>query len=146
MTNSTDFDPNRSALAACFERIQGAVKATGGELNSRILTSRDPDARELRRELAVDNVPDGFRKYQIPAFLPEASVMFITMALPDAEAPDHSHDEGDGIRFIAGGSIIYNDVELTTGDWMFVPRGERYSFRAGPQGAIMCYCYCCCCA
>jgi quercetin dioxygenase-like cupin family protein len=146
MSSATTFDPNRSALAACFERIQEAVKARGKELNSSIVTSRDTDARELRRELAVDNVPEGFRKYQIPAFLPEASVMFITMAEPDAEAPTHSHDDGDGIRFIAGGSIIYNDMELTAGDWMFVPRGAQYSFRVGPQGALMCYCYCCCCA
>jgi quercetin dioxygenase-like cupin family protein len=143
---TTQFDPNRSSMRACLERVQAALKASGRELNSGIITSRDANARELRRELAIDNVPDGFRKYQLPAMLPEQSFMFITVAEPDAESPAHSHDEGDGIRFIAGGSIIYNDTELIAGDWMFVPRGERYSFKAGPQGALMCYCYCCCCA
>jgi hypothetical protein len=144
--SSTGFDPNRVALAACHERVVEALKAIGREPNAGIMTSRDADAKDLRRALDVDNVPDGFRKYQLPAFLPEPSFLFITVAEPDAEAPSHSHDDGDGIRFIAGGSIIYNDMELIAGDWMFVPRGAQYSFRAGPQGALMCYCYCCCCA
>ncbi|MBC3193901.1 cupin domain-containing protein [Pseudonocardia sp. C8] len=144
--NDTGFDPNRSSLAACMERIQEALKGHGRELNSGIVTSRDEDARELRRELAIDNVPEGFRKYQLPVMLPEQSFMFITVADPDVESPAHSHDEGDGIRFIAGGSIIYDGSELVAGDWMFIPRGERYSFRTGPHGALMCYCYCCCCA
>jgi hypothetical protein len=116
------FDPNRSSLAACMERIQAALKGRGRELNVGIVTSRDADAGELRRELAIDNVPYGFRKYQLPVTLPEQSFMFITVAEPDAESPTHSHEDGDGIRFIAGGSIIYNDTELIAGDWMFVPR------------------------
>lgn len=146
MSTAAQFDPNRSTVAACLERVQEALKTQGRRLNSGIVTSRDPDARELRRLLAIDNVPAGFRKYQLPVVLPEQSFMFITVAEPEVESPSHSHDEGDGIRFIAGGSIIFNDTELIAGDWMFVPRGEKYSFRAGPQGAIMCYCYCCCCA
>jgi quercetin dioxygenase-like cupin family protein len=140
------FDPNRSDIAACLERVRTALEARGRKLNAGIVTSRDTDARELRRELAIDNVPDGFRKYQLPVMLPEQSFMFITVAEPDVESPAHSHDEGDGIRFIAGGSIVYNDTELVAGDWMFIPRGERYSFTVGPHGATMCYCYCCCCA
>jgi hypothetical protein len=141
-----NFDPNRNSLAACLERVQAALGARGRELNAGIVTSRDVDAGDLRRELAIDNVPDGFRKYQLPVMLPEQSFMFITTAEPDVEAPDHAHEEGDGIRFIAGGSIIYEGTELIAADWMFVPRGARYSFKAGPMGALMCYCYCCCCA
>jgi hypothetical protein len=78
--------------------------------------------------------------------LPEQSFLFITTAEPDVETPEHAHEEGDGIRFIAAGSIIYNGTELIAGDWMFVPRGVSYAFKAGPMGALMCYCYCCCCA
>ena len=113
-------------------------------MRSRVVTSRDDAASELRRALTVDNVPEGFRKYQLPVYLPQASQMFVTIAEPDATTPEHSHDEGDGIRSIAGGSIIYEGKELVGGDWMFIPKGAHYSFEVGPQGAVMCYCYCYC--
>jgi hypothetical protein len=60
--------------------------------------------------------------------------------------PTHSHNEGDGVRFIASGSIKYNGQELTTGDWMYIRAGSEYEFEVGRYGAVMCYCYCCCCA
>jgi hypothetical protein len=60
--------------------------------------------------------------------------------------PKHSHDEGDGIRIIMSGSIIYDGHELSGGDWMFIPKGVAYDFKVGPMGAALCYCYCCCCA
>jgi len=141
-----NFDPNRLAVSDCLARISRAVKENGTKLEGRILTSRDEDAVSLRKALTVDNVPDGFRKYQLPVSLPEASVMFVTFADPEVKTPEHSHDDGDGIRFIAGGSIVYDGKELISGDWMFIPKGSRYSFEVGPQGAIMCYCYSCCCA
>jgi hypothetical protein len=49
------------------------------------------------------------------------------------------------VRFIISGSIKYNGIELTAGDWMFVPKGEEYEFTVGPLGASMAYCYQCCC-
>jgi quercetin dioxygenase-like cupin family protein len=143
---TTTFDPNRAGVEACLARVQDALDAQGRRLNDGIVTSRDDDSRALRAALAIENVPDGFRKYQLPVVLHERSFMFITSAEADAESPAHSHDEGDGIRFIAGGSILYEGQELVAGDWMFIPKGHSYSFKAGPQGALMCYCYCCCCA
>jgi quercetin dioxygenase-like cupin family protein len=137
------FDPNRLAFAACEARLKEAVQKTGAKVAGRIVTSRDPDAPRLRQALAIDNVPKGFTKWQLPVLLDGASFMFITIAEPNAKTPAHSHEEGDGIRFIAGGSIIYDGKELTAGDWMFIPKGQRYAFEAGPYGAIMCYCYRC---
>ena len=111
-----------------------------------MITSRDEAARYAQKLLTVSEVPGGFRKWQLPVYLDRPSQLFITVAEPRADVPEHSHDEGDGIRFIAQGSIIYNGTELTAGDWMFIPAGSRYSFKVGELGALMCYCYCCCCA
>lgn len=109
------------------------------------MTSKDKEAQELKRGLGIANVPDGFTKWQLP-FVMAPSQLFITEAKAGAKVGEHSHDDGDGIRFIAGGSVIYNGMTLEAGDWMFIPKGARYSKEIGPAGAIMCYCYCCCCA
>lgn len=60
--------------------------------------------------------------------------------------PNHSHDEGDGFRFIVSGSILFDGRELHAGDWMFIPKGKTYSFKVGRSGVGICYCYACCCA
>jgi hypothetical protein len=140
------FDPNQATFEQGLERIRRAAERTGLDQSSSIIISRDENAREAQQLLETDLVPDGFIKWQLPVYLGKPSQLFITVAQANAEAPEHSHDQGDGIRFIAGGSIFYNDIELTAGDWMFIPAGQRYSFKAGQFGALMCYCYCCCCA
>jgi hypothetical protein len=133
------FDPNRADFAACLERLRGATDEAGLP-EGVIITSKDEAAVRGMDILAIDNVPDGFRKWQLPVYLSEPSHMFISVAEPGVKVPSHSHDEGDGIRFIAGGSITYEGQELTAGDWMFIPAGESYSFEVGRFGAIMCYC------
>jgi hypothetical protein len=109
------------------------------------MTSRDKSAATLRKSLPVTNIPEGFTKWQLP-FIMGPSQLFITEAKGGMKVREHSHDEGDGIRFIASGSIVYNGTTLEAGDWMFIPKGAKYSFEVGPRGAVMCYCYCCCCA
>lgn len=145
-----EFDPNRLSFARCARRIAEAIRKVGLEPDKagfkhegRILTSRDEPMARLTEELRVDNVPAGFQKWQLPFFVDHPTHLFVTLAEPGATAPPHSHKEGDGIRFIVGGSIIYEDKELTAGDWMFVPAGAQYSFKAGRMGAAMCYCYAC---
>lgn len=90
-------------------------------------------------------IDNGFKKWQLPIILQD-SQLFISIGQPDINVPKHSHDEGDGIRFIMSGSIYYDGQELNAGDWMFIPKGKPYSMKIGPFGATMCYCYCCCCA
>jgi len=140
------FDPNQVTFDQGLERIRAAIGQAKLAVDKRILTSQDEDVKKAQALLGVSVVPGGFRKYQLPVYLSKPSQLFITMAEANAEVPEHSHDEGDGIRFIAGGSIHYGKKELGPGDWMFIPAGTRYSFRVGVNGAIMCYCYCCCCA
>ena len=143
---TSKFNPNRLTFDDGIDRIEKALSKVGVKLKGKIITSRDSAMPKLKEALKVTNVPAGFRKYQLPVALRCESQMFVTVADPGIKAPRHVHKEGDGIRFIAGGSIIHEGKELTSGDWMFVPAGVPYSFEVGPQGAIMCYCYCCSCA
>ena len=129
-----------------LERISKAMRQAGLEVRKEVITSRDETAKKAQSLLEIKNLLPGFVKWQLPVYLQRASQLFITVAPPNASVPSHSHDEGDGIRFIASGSIQYNGKELTAGDWMFIPAGTKYEFKIGPVGAMMCYCYCCCCA
>jgi hypothetical protein len=140
------FDPNQITFDEGLDRIKRGAKESKAKLEGRIVTSRDEDVRKVTRLLQVDNVPDGVHKWQLPVSLNAPSQMFISTAAALTKVPSHSHRDGDGIRFIVAGSIIYNNVELTAGDWMFIPKGKEYSFEVGRLGATMCYCYCCSCA
>jgi len=126
-----------------LKRIRAAAQKVGIQLN-RVITSQDDQAVEAQKLLIVTGLPRGFTEWQLPVWLDRPSELFITLAAPNTAVPEHSHDAGDGIRFIAGGSIIYDGRELTAGDWLYIPAGVKYSFKVGPLGATMCYCYCCC--
>lgn len=138
------FDPNRLPFQACIARIDRALKAAGLKTEGRIITSNDQGIRKLMgKALRVTNVPKGFVKWQLPLYFKDPTHLFVSVAEPGAKAPIHSHKDGDGIRFIAGGSILYRGRELTAGDWMYIPAKTKYSFEAGPVGAAMFYCYAC---
>lgn len=141
-SESNDLSENLT-FAECLERIEAANRKVG-LTKGEIITSRDEKVREAQSILETHVLP-GFKKWQLPVHLEKPSQMFITVAPPNAKVPVHSHDEGDGIRFIMNGSIKYQDQELTGGDWMFIPAGKKYEIEIGSFGALMCYCYCCCC-
>jgi len=131
-----------------FEEGLERIRQTVGkqfDQQRKIVTSRDSEVAPLTEKLRVPGLPAGFIKWQLPVYLNGPSQLFISVAAPHSEAGEHSHDAGDGIRFIVSGSINYAGKELTAGDWMYIPQGKRYGFRTGPLGAVMCYCYCCCC-
>lgn len=139
------FNPNTSDLKTCIADLR-AVQEKYSINPKKIITSRDDTVRKLAYDLlAVKNVPDGFTKTRLPVFFDGATTLYISSAAPGAKVPKHSHDEGDGIRFMIGGSIHFDRFELTQGDWMFIPAGVPYEFEVGPQGATMAYCYQCCC-
>jgi hypothetical protein len=91
----------------------------------------------MRNELAVGNLPEGFDMWQLPVAL-NRSLAFISVARPNVRMPEHKH-RGPVFRFIVGGSIRYREVELTVGDWMYIPEGNFYSFEVGPLGGIFFY-------
>ena len=139
-----DFNPNTKSFAACVEELKAAVGRASLDTR-KIVTSQDAASVKLRTELKCTNIPAGFTKWELPVYLDKPSLMYISIGNPGVSVPEHSHDEGDGIRFIASGSIEYKGKELHAGDWMFIPAKTKYSFNVGPIGATMFYCYCCCC-
>jgi hypothetical protein len=141
------FNPNKLTFAQGIERIKKAVQeAKLGR--GKIVTSRDEGADKLLDALRVTNIPGGFTKYQLPVYFEggPGAQFFISVGAPNTEVGKHSHDEGDGMRFIVSGSIVYEGKELSGGDWMFIPKGQPYSMRVGKAGATIFYCYQCCCA
>lgn len=143
---TSQFNPNRLTFDEGLKRIDKAISVVGASLAGRILTSRDDDVAKVTESLRVNNIPGGFEKWQLPVHLANPSQLFISTAGPFVRVPLHSHKEGDGMRFIVSGSILYKDQELTAGDWMYIPAGHEYEFEVGRFGVTMCYCYCCCCA
>lgn len=139
------FKPNSMTFAEGVRRLQTAASSAGLAAD-KILTSRDNPVQHAVKNLMVTNVPAGFTKWQLPVYLDGPSQQFFSYAAPNTNVPEHSHDEGDGLRIILSGSITYNGVELQEGDWMYIPKGSPYSFKVGPRGAGMFYCYECCCA
>lgn len=141
---NSNFQPVHSTYDEGINRVKKALEQVGIELGSRILTSRDADVVKACNLLTVDQLPKGFTKWQLPFFV-GGGQFFFTTAEPGASVGEHSHPN-DGVRFIIGGSIFYDGIELNAGDWMFLPKEKSYSFKVGPMGAMMCYCYECCCA
>lgn len=140
-----DFKPIHIPFDDGIKRIKNSLSEAKVKLGSRIFTSRDTDVVKLCNLLSIDSgLPTGMTKWQLPFHL-EGVQFFITTSQSGAKVGEHSHNE-DGVRFIVSGSIIYDGIELNSGDWMFLPKGERYSFTVGPHGAMMFYCYQCCCA
>ena len=139
------FQPNRLTFDDGLKRIAEANKRYGFNPDKKIVTSKDKVAEELRDVLKINNIPNGFDKWQLPLSLSKAQ-LFISVGHPGTEVPTHSHDEGAGIRVIISGSIEYEGRELTAGDWMYIPKGAQYSFKVGRFGVGMFYCYECCCA
>jgi len=139
------FDANKYSFEEGVKKVQKASEKANFKVGDKPITSKDPDAIRVAKLLEVTNVPDGFKKWQLPIIMDCSTQLFISCGLPDVEVPEHSHDEGPGMRFIMTGSIHYKDQELTAGDWMYIPAGAKYSLKIGKLGATMCYCHCCCC-
>jgi hypothetical protein len=126
------------------ERINQALKEARLEVGNEIITSRDEKVMKVQELLDIKNMPQGFKKWQLPVMLRCESQMYITVASPNAKVSQHLH-EGPSIRFIVKGSIRYNGTELTAGDWIYIPADVQYALEAGSDGGTTCGCYCCSC-
>jgi hypothetical protein len=106
---SDSFNPNELTFAEGLERLKTLISQTSGFPVGKIVTSRDRAVEKSIESLKVTNVPTGFKKYQPPIFFEggPGAQFFVSVGSPDVEVPEHSHDEGDGFRFIASGSIIW---------------------------------------
>jgi len=135
------FDPNRLTFEQGIDRIKEASARAGFKLGKKIVTSRDKPAIKAVNALEVKNVPEGFKKFQLPVFFSCATQTYLSFAAPGVKVPEHSHHDGPGIRVIISGSIKFSGKELSEGDWMYIPAGAKYTFEVGPRGVGMFYCY-----
>ena len=126
------------------KRVRDAWDKLGVTLGDRIVTSRDPEMEQLAKELRRETLPEGFEQWQLPIVLGQGGrpvMAFITSGQPHALIPDHKHANDAVFRVVLGGSIIFRDSELIPGDWMYVPAGQSYSFRAGRFGCVVMHLY-----
>jgi quercetin dioxygenase-like cupin family protein len=118
------------------------MKRHGIVVKDRVITSRDPGMSDVRYALRRPDMPPGIHSWQLPIELDERSFLFMTVAEPGAVVPSHSHTR-DLFRLVISGSIILDNVELKSGDWMFVPKGTKYSYTAALNpGAVTFHAYC----
>ena len=143
---SAKFRPNACTFKEGLDRVKKSLGLGFG--SDRIVTSKDAAIADAFSKLEISNVPDGFSKYQLPAFFDggPGSLFYVSIGAPGVKVPRHSHDEGDGLRYIVAGSTMFKGMELASGDWMFIPKGVPYEFTVGRNGVTAFYCYQCCCA
>jgi len=139
------FNPNETTLKEGLELVNKLQKELQID-KTKIFTSKDVPNLYKHKTAQVTNVPPGFNKIILPFSTTKEATFYISSGAPNAQVPTHSHEEGEGIRFIVSGSIIFQGKELTEGDWMFMPARASYDFQVGPRGVTICYCYCCSCA
>jgi len=107
-----------------------------------IITSRDPRVMAMLESLETETMPVGFVQCQLPILLPGTNAMyFISRGESNAKFPKHRHDRDNGLRVIVDGSLIYDGVELSAGDWFYVPRGCSYEFTVGTRGCLVFHVY-----
>lgn len=138
------WQPDDSDIEAevASRKIKDALEEHGIVVENRVITSRDPGMNDVRFALRRRNMPAGFLSWQLPIELDGPAHAFITVAEPGAVVPSHTHKR-DLFRVVISGSIILDNVELKSGDWMFVPSGAKYSYRAALNpGAITLHFYC----
>jgi len=126
-------------------RVKTALKELGITIGDKIITSRDSFMPALMEKLRRTTLPDGFQQWQIPIVLGGTSgrpvMSFITVGSPNAKVPLHGHKNDCLLRIVLSGSILYKDMELITGDWMYVPTGLQYAFTAGRLGCVVWHMY-----
>jgi hypothetical protein len=124
-------------------RIEAALRTLGIKGGNAITTSRDPSMPQLKKELTRHGMPDGFHQWQLPIVIggTRPAYSFITVGLPMAEVPEHTHKDDSVFDVLISGSITFKGTELSAGDWYYVPKGIPYSFTVGPFGCTMLHLY-----
>jgi hypothetical protein len=142
----------RMKLAKCLADFRVELARLGFDPDKAVVTSRDNSVAALPQDHLlnfnlggndpVDPVPlpVGYRRRILPFSLDEGGFMYISESPPNTEVPEHMHD-GPLVRVVMSGSINHSGKELTSGDWMYVPQGQRYGFSTGAAGAKL-FTYC----
>jgi hypothetical protein len=140
MSQQGEFDPDEKILTG--KEIDERLEEHGLSLKE-IITSRSPGMDEVRYGMRRRKQPDGWLSWQLPAYLKsKTSTFFLSAGAPGAILPGHAHEFGQ-FRIVLSGGVIFNGVELRSGDWMYIPAGKPYSLTASlnPGGATTHYMY-----
>lgn len=88
----------------------------------------------------VDAMPDGdvVGKYILPLVFAEGSAFSIVDVEPNVVVKKHSHTKGF-LRLIFSGEFTFTglpcgEVELSSGDWIYIPPNQEYGYRTGLAG------------
>ena len=135
------------------QQVQRALQSVGIEKLDRVICSRDPLALKMRGSLTGVPRTSGVKAWQFPVILKcedaseadDGIQFYVSVGEPSTKVEAHAHSDGDGLHIVASGSVLFGDFELTSGDWLYVPKGEKYSFEYGLNGAITIQAHCCCC-
>jgi quercetin dioxygenase-like cupin family protein len=114
------------------------------DIGDRVLTSQDNDMQGILNDLSrTAGMPPGFQQWQLPLGVGDNHTVLAFMTEADAGAvlPEHSH-AADLFRVVVSGSLQYNGVVLSAGDWMFIPKNTRYQYTAASNpGVRTLHCY-----
>ncbi len=127
-------ESRRPLLEDYLIRLELALAAIGKEPLAEIVTSRDP--RLAGQASALSALADEVRGWTPPFSGDEEMQTCVTITGPGGDIGPTLHLDGDAVRFILSGSTWFGGVELTPGDWMFIPAGCAYRLRVGHRGVI----------
>jgi len=137
-------DPAGGRETKGVKRVRDALRPHGHDIGQRVLTSKDSDMEDILNRLnRNDGMPPGFQQWQLPVGIGDNRTVLAFMTDADAGAvlPTHSHD-ADIFRMVVSGSLQYNGVWLSAGDWMFIPKNTRYQYTAASNpGVRTLHCY-----
>ena len=139
-------DTKDGEFLGILEIKEALAKLGKQDLGDRIVTSRDPGMEDLTRLLRRDNMPEGVEKWMLPVTAggmkpKHPSFVFMIRVEPSAVVPKHFHKNDSIFRIVVSGSVIQDGIELTSGDWTYVPVGKAYSYTAGKSGALLMHTY-----
>ncbi len=130
-----------------IREIKEALAKLGKQdLGDKIVTSRDPGMEDLTELLRRENMPEGVEKWMLPVTAggmepKHPSFVFLIRVKPGAVVPKHVHKNDSLFRIVVSGSVIQNGIELTSGDWTYIPVGKSYSYTAGKSGVFLMHTY-----
>ena len=114
---------------------QQRIRAAHGDQfqqDTMVLTSRDELAIRMMNRLSASGLEEGFHGLLIPLVF-ESPIEIDVVARVGATTGEHDHDTA-GFHQILNGTVRVTvpsqnvDVYLGPGDWVWIPRGVRYTF------------------
>jgi quercetin dioxygenase-like cupin family protein len=61
----------------------------------------------------------------------------LQVAQPGAILPEHEHEVAQ-FRIVLSGELLYKGIELKGGDWIYTPKGAKYTLSVGTNPAKPC--------